>query len=217
MLPVLSSGKFENMFNNCGIGNSVRNFREGLMCIILGAIFEIGFEPAMDTAKDIGNNSNIRLAVHSSQIGDWGTGSKIEELQTLNDICSWTSINYDQCNNDNDNDCCWIKKIKDNAYKGYTIEGQNDEFGLDITQYEEIIKFHLLREGNYTVMKSYLTQAELLWGVHYNQGMGWHRSEQRVFGMKPNRGYLANKKWLFNEGITIFIFQFLKHRCGPIQ
>ena len=192
------------MFNNCGIGNSVQNFREGLMCIILGAIFEIGFEPTMDTAKDIGNNSNIRLAAHWTQIGEWGlNGSKIEELQILNDICSWTSANYDQCNNDNENDCCWIKKIADNSYKGYDANGSY--FGLDTNQYEEIIKFHLLREGKYAVMKSYLTQAELIWGVQYNQGMGWHRSKQRVFGMNPNRGYLANKKWLFNEGITIFI------------
>ena len=61
-----------------------RNYREGLMCIILGAIFEIGFEPAMDTAKDIGNNSNIKLAVHWTQIGDYGTGRKVEELQILN-------------------------------------------------------------------------------------------------------------------------------------
>ena len=84
------------MFNNCGIGNSVRNFREGLMCIILGAIFEIGFEPAMDTAKDIGNNSNIKLAVHHSQIdGDWGdlgTLRKIKELQHTNHFLKQESI-----------------------------------------------------------------------------------------------------------------------------
>ena len=74
------------------------------------------------------------------------------------------------------------------------------------TQYEEIIK-ELLREGNYTIMKSYLTPNELSWGVEYNQGMGWHRSEDMVHGINPNRGYLTNKKWAFNEDINIFILQ----------
>ena len=75
--------------------------------------------------------------------------------------------------------------------------------------YEEIIKYGLLEKGNFSIMKSYLTQPELSWGDQYNQGMGWHRSEDTVHGINPSRGYLTNKKWIFNEDITISILQLL--------
>ena len=198
------------------------------MCILLGAIFEISFDPAMDKAKDIVINNNIKLAVHGSQINDdkiWNCEfgnecGQIIELQILNDTCSWTSTNEEKCNEtrcikDDDDyaECCCIKLLADDAYKGeeynyrinnYTSVKKNYLSG---TQYEDVIKNGLLGEGKYAIMKSYLTQAELSWGERYNQGMGWHRSEDRVHGINPNRGYLTNKKWAFIEEINIFILR----------
>ena len=177
------------------------------MCILLGAIFEISFEVAMNTAKTIIDN-NITLIVHSSQLGigglldDLDTSDQIKEFMTLNDTCLWTSTNEDRCINDG-NECFCIKSLAERASKR-TSEGSND-ITLDI--YEEMIKVGLLREAKYAIMKSYLTQQELSWGDQYNQGMGWHRSEERIFGINPYRGYLANKKWIYNEDITI-LFSF---------
>ena len=180
------------------------------MCIILGAIFEISFEVSINTAKDIVENPDITLAVHSSQMGVGGlldtnttvdTSGQLKEFVALNDTCSWTSTNYDKCTNDDDL-CCWIKKLAEDAYTGQDRTGVPDIAG---ETYEETIKV-LLRNGKYAIMKSYLTQQELIWGDQYNQGMGWHRSEDSIVGIYPSRGYLANKKWIFNEDITIFIF-----------
>ena len=133
--------------------------------------------------------------------------SYIEELQTLSESCSWTSTyenkcNEDKCINDDDDvECCCIKLIAEKAFKvtaAFTRDIASDTF-------EEMIKFGLHRDGNYAIMKSYVTQTELSWGEQHNQGMGWHRSEDRVFGINPYRGYLTNKKWNFNEDSTIFI------------
>ena len=178
-------------------------FREGLICIILGAIFEMHFEVAMNSAKDIVEN-NIRLAVHMSQIELRLGFGQIIEFQILNDTCPLTSTTEDKCNedkciNDDDDECCCINLLADDAYKGEHVD-------LTGSHYKEIITSGLLRDGKYTIMKSYLTPAELSWGDEYNQGMGWHRSEDRVFGLNPYRGYLTNKKWIFNEDSTIYIY-----------
>ena len=67
------------------------------MCIILGAIFEISFEVSINTAKDIVENPDITLAVHSSQMGVGGlldtnttvdTSGQLKEFVALNDTCS---------------------------------------------------------------------------------------------------------------------------------
>ena len=179
------------------------------MCIILGAMFEMNFEDAMDTAKNIADK-NITLAVHESQIGDWMENFQIHELQLLNKTCSWKSIKDDKCVDE----CSCIKLIAESAYKGEEIW---DDYGgvstlnfasVRATQYEEIIK-ELMREGKYAIMKSYLTPNETYWGVQYNQGMGWHRSEDTVHGINPSKGYLTNKKWIFNEDITIFFYNYI--------
>ena len=184
------------------------------MCILLGAMFEISFEDAMNSAKNIIENNNandtthLTLAVHESQIERVSlTAYHINELQLLNESCSWksTNANDDKCVDE----CSCIKLIAENAYKG--VENWDGEWSMELisirsTQYEEIIK-ELLREGNYTIMKSYLTPNELKWGDQYNQVMGWHRSEDTVHGINPNRGYLTNKKWAFNEDININIYQ----------
>ena len=192
------------------------------MCILLGAMFEMSFEDAMNSAKDIVENNNatdtthITLAVHASQIERVSlTAYHINELQLLNETCSWKSINSneDKCVDE----CSCIKLIAENAYKGAEIwewSEWSEDWSMELTiisdtQYKEVIK-ELLREGNYTIMKSYLTPAELKWGVEYNQGMGWHRSEDRIHGINPNRGYLTNKKWAFIEDINIFILPLFK-------
>ena len=174
------------------------------MCIILGAMFQIIFHVSMDTAKDIVEN-NIMLVVHQSQIliedfwrmnpdGSYYTrNGQIVEFLILNETCSWT-----YANDDFNDECSCIKMLADKA------GGRRKEGGIG-SLYEEIIKFGLLREGKYAIMKSYLTQHELTWGERYNQGMGWHRSDERVYGINPYRGYLTNKKWIYNEDITIFI------------
>ena len=183
------------------------------MCILLGAMFEISFEDAMNSAKNIIENNNandtthLTLAVHESQIERVSlTAYHINELQLLNESCLWKSANDDKCVDE----CSCIKLIAENSYKGLEnwIE-YNGEWSMSLSsirtiQYEKIIK-ELLREGNYTIMKSYLTPNELGWGVEHNQGMGWHKSEDMVHGINPNRGYLTNKKWAFIEDINIFI------------
>ena len=198
------------------------------MCILLGAIFEISFDPAMDKAKDIVINNNITLAVHGSQINDhkiWNCEfgnecGQIIELQILNDTCSWTSTNEEKCNDtrcikDHDDyaECCCIKLLADDAYKGeeYKYFSVKKNY-LSGPQYEDVIKNGLLGEGKYAIMKSYLTQAELIWGVEYNQGMGWHRSDERI-SINPRKGYLTNKKWILNEDITIIIYYYLQGVC----
>ena len=188
------------------------------MCILLGAMFEMSFDPAMNSAKDILENNNatdtthIRLAVHSSQIvGDAGyyflegytAAELIQDLQLMKETCTWKSTNDDKCVDE----CSCIKLITKNANIGIEfldIYGDKNLVQIHTKQYEEIIR-ELLREGNYTIMKSYLTPAELVWGDQYNQGMGWYRSEDRIHSINPNRGYLTNKKWAFIEDINIFI------------
>ena len=177
------------------------------MCILLGAIFEISFYDSINTAFEIVKNPNITFAVHTSQLGTGGlqgeldTGGRIKEFMTLNHTCLWTSTNEDKCFSDAD-ECFCIKSLAEKASTGAG-------FGIKFQTYEEIVKFGLLRDGKFLIMKSYLTQHELRWGDQYNQGMGWHRSDMMVFGTNPYRGYLTNKKWIYNEDITIFIFRSL--------
>ena len=180
------------------------------MCILLGAVFEMSFYPSMDTAKNVTDN-NIKLVIHLQQIKnnnnrDVNSLNQAvtfveldEEFFNLYEICSWK---YDVCVNEDD-ECCCIKKLAERAFLG-----EGNFVDIISKKYEDIIKYDLLREGKYTIMKSYLSQREHEWGdrYEYNQGMGWHRSEERVFGTNPFRGYRTNKKWLFNEDITIFIF-----------
>ena len=104
-------------------------FREGLICIILGAIFEMHFEVAMNSAKDIVEN-NIRLAVHMSQIELRLGFGQIIEFQILNDTCPLTFTNEDKCNEDkcinaDDDECCCMNLLADDAYSGgiYGISG----------------------------------------------------------------------------------------------
>ena len=196
------------------------------MYILLGALFEMSFDPSMNTSKNLADN-NITLAAHRSQIdnnwilcaelGNVCRLGQIKEFQILNDTCSWTSTNEYNCNeskcinDDDDDECCCIKLLAEKAYKAesYTPVGEGltwVQFDLAFTHYEEIIKFGLLRGGKYTIMKSYLTQVEHEWGYQYNQGMGWHRSEDMVHGINPSSGYLTNKKWIFNEDITNIIY-----------
>ena len=179
------------------------------MSIILVAMFEMTFHDSMDTAKDLVENVNIKLVVHQSQISQRpGWVGLIKEFEILNDTCSWMSTNNvsDVC--DLDDECCWIKKLVVNkTYEVANIEGLNKiSTGLSPMDYEEILKNGLLREGKYAIMKSYLTPNETYWGVQYNQGMGWHRSEDTVHGINPKKGYLTNKKWIFNEDIANIIY-----------
>ena len=192
------------------------------MCIILGAMFEMTFDDSMDTAKDL-YNMNITLVVHQSQIVNDGLtrshinsrSGKIKEFEIFNEACSWIST-INETNDDDcapEDECCWIKKLVDNqTYKEANDEGIEElkyiSLGLSPMDYEEIIKYGLLEEGKFSIMKSYLTQPELRWGELNNKGMGWHRSEDMVHGINPSKGYLTNKKWIFNEDITIFIFIF---------
>ena len=172
------------------------------MCIILGAIFQISFDIPMNTAKNMIDNS-ITLVVHSNQIiasarNDYE--EEIKEFSTLKNTCSWTTTIKDKCINDEDEFCC-IKMLADDASG---VQHSSGDF-IDGRFYEEVIKFDLLRKGRHVIMKSYLTQHELSWGEQFNQLMGWHRSEGRVFGVNPYRGYLTNKKWIYNEDNIIFI------------
>ena len=179
------------------------------MCIILVAMFEMTFHDSMDTANDLVENVNIKLVVHQSQISQrTGWVGLIKEFEILNDTCSWMSTNNNVCALD---ECCWIEKLVVNkTYEEENVEGLGYiSLGLSPMDYEEIIKYGLLEKGNFSIMKSYLTQPELSWGDQYNQGMGWHRSEDMVHGINPSRGYLTNKKWIFNEDITISILQLL--------
>ena len=188
------------------------------MCIILGAMFEMTFHDSMDTAKDLVENVNIKLVVHQSQISQrtgwiingshYRRDGLIKEFEILNDTCSWMSTNNNVCALD---ECCWIEKLVVNkTYEEENVKGLGYiSLGLSPMDYEEIIKYGLLEKGNFSIMKSYLTQPELSWGDQYNQGMGWHRSEDRIQGINPSKGYLTNKKWIFNEDITISILQLL--------
>ena len=137
------------------------------------------------------------------------TGDLIREFLLLNETCSWKSINDDICAYDNDDDedeCSCIKILVENAYKGpYHKEYKRVFSNIYGKKYEEVIK-ELMREGKYAIMKSYLTPAEIKWGDQYNQGMGWHRSEDTVHGINPSGGYLTNKKWIFNEDIANIIY-----------
>ena len=164
------------------------------MCILLGAVFELSFQTAMDTGNDLVQN-NVKLAIHMNQTGRFGG---VTELQKLDDCRSKV--------NDND-DCDWINKLEDTALTGLSHIGGVDFMGSGRLDYGLIIKYGVLRDGKYAIMRSSLTQEELVWGEYFNQGMGWHRSAKSI-GNKPSRGYLINKKWHLKEDITITIYYF---------
>ena len=160
------------------------------MCILLGAIFEISFESAMDTGKDLVQN-NISLAIHNIQLGQFG---EIKELQKLNNSCSWTTEDCDWINNLTRTAVTCLDQSGDVCMGG--MGGYSRDYGL-------VIREKVLRDGESAIMRTSLTQRELIWGEYFNQGMGWHRSAESI-GNKPSRGYLTNKKWILNEDITSF-------------
>ena len=92
--------------------------------------------------------------------------------------------------------------LEDTALTGLSHSGDVDSTGSGSLDYGLIIKYGVLRDGKYAIMRSSLTQEELVWGEYFNQGMGWHRSAKSI-GNKPSRGYLTNKKWNLNEDIII--------------
>ena len=47
-----------------------------------------------------------------------------------------------------------------------------------------------------------------------NLGRGWHRSKERVAGLNPYGGYLANKKWYLNE-VIIKRVHIYRHKAIP--
>ena len=157
------------------------------MCILLGAVFELSFQTAMDTGDDLVQN-NVKLAIHMTQTGRFGG---VTELQKLDDFCSRIS-----------DDCEWINKLAETALTGLSHSGDVDFMGAGALDYGLMIKYGVLRDGKYAIMRSSLTQEELVWGEYFNQGMGWHRSAKSI-GNKPSRGYLTNKKWNLNEDIII--------------
>ena len=73
-----------NCTNNQIINEYVHD-REGLMCILLGAVFELSFQTAMDTGNDLVQN-NVKLAIHMNQTGRFGVGIS---LLCKSSYCFW--------------------------------------------------------------------------------------------------------------------------------
>ena len=68
--------------------------------------------------------------------------------------------------NDND-DCDWINKLEDTALTGLSHSGDVDSTGSGSLDYGLIIKYGVLRDGKYAILRSSLTQEELGWGEYF--------------------------------------------------